>query len=145
MATNKFAGTCKECGEMVMPGKGDLTKEFDNYEDEVVWIVRHTKKSICESVKASSARECSKNNAIGAGLHCIQTHGTRSTKIVDGDTVVYDGRVGYNSVGWLLTRTENTLYLTSRSNLDGHDMSETYIYTGTQSKIEDLLWTMELI
>lgn len=145
MATNKFAGTCKECGEYVAIGKGEISKEFDNYKDEVVWVVRHADKSICATVKTEQVKEQSKSNAINAGINRIKAHGTRLSNVMDGEQVIHDGRNGYNQVGWLLTRTGNTLYLTSRNNLDGMDMSETYIYDGTQSKIEDLLWTMELI
>lgn len=145
MTTNKFAGNCKDCGEHVPAGKGTIAKEFDNYQDEVVWVVRHADKSICANVKAEQAKEQSRSNNISNGIAYIKRNGARSNKIMDGEQVIYDGRKGYNFVGWLLTRTDNTLYLTSRSNLDGTDMSETYILNATQSKIEDLLWTMELI
>lgn len=145
MTTNKFAGTCKDCGEYVAVGKGEISKEFDNYKDEVVWVVRHSDKSVCSSVKAEEAKAASKSSAISMGINWIKNNGVKSEKIQDGAQVVYDGRKGYNSVGWLLTRTENTLYLTSRNNLDGHDCSETYVYAGASSKIEDLFWNMQLI
>ena len=146
MTTNKFAGTCKDCGEYVAVGKGEISKEFDNYQDEVVWVVRHTDKSICAAVKTEQVKEQSKSNAVSTGINYIKSHGMRSKNVVDGDQVIHDGRKGYNQVGWLLTRTGNTLYLTSRNNLDGMDMSETYIYNSNNgSNVEDLLWTMELI
>lgn len=145
MMTNKIAQKCADCGEIVMIGKGTLTREFDNYRDEVVWVVRHTDKSVCQTIKAEQSREQSKSNAITNGISYIQRNGEKSAEITDGKQVIYDGRKGYNQVGWLLTRTDNTLYLTSRNNLDGYDTSETYILNATASKIEDLLWTMELI
>lgn len=146
MATNKFAGTCKDCGEMVMAGKGILSSEWSNYKDDSEWVVRHADKSICAAVKTEQVKDQSKSNAIGTGINYIRSHGMLSKNVVDGDQVIHDGRKGYNQVGWLLTRTGNTLYLTSRNNLDGMDMSETYVYNSDNgSNVDDLLWTMELI
>ena len=145
MTTNKYAQECKNCGEIVLPGKGVLTQEWDNQADDTAWVVRHADKSICQRVKAASAAEASKSNAISNGIEWIKKNGTKSETIQDGKDVIYDGRRGYNSVGWLLTRTANTLYLTSRNSLDGFDMSETYVFSSTDSKIEDLLWTMNLL
>jgi len=144
MTTNKFTGKCQDCGEIVMVGKGILSQEWDNHKDDTAWVVRHADKSICAAVKSEQVKATSKINAISTGIAYIRSHGTRSSNIADGETVIYDGRKGYNQVGYLITRTGNTLYMTSRNNLDGMDMSETYIIDG-QSKIEDLLWTMELI
>lgn len=143
--TNKYAGTCKDCGGHVAVGKGEISKEFDNYKDEVVWVVRHSDKSICSTIKAEEVKAEAKSAAINMGINWIKNNGTKSEKVQDGEAVVYDGRRGYNQVGWLITRTGNTIYLTSRNNLDGQDFSETYVYSGTQGKIEDLLWNMQLI
>lgn len=146
MATNKFAGKCEECGEYVAIGKGEISKEFNNYKDEVVWVVRHSDKSVCSKVKAEEAKEASKSAAISAGINWIKKNATSHTDDVqNGKTTIYDGRKGYNGVGWLLTRTGNTLYLSSENGSDGVRWDETYILNVTQSKIEDLLWTMELI
>jgi len=145
MNTNKYAATCEDCGEHVPAGKGVLSSEWNNHKDDTEWVVRHADKSICAAVTSAQVREHSKHTAITTGINYIKSHGTLSANIMDGETVIYDGRKGYNQVGWLLTRTSNTMYLTSRNNLDGMDMSETYIYETTQSGLDDLLWTMELI
>jgi hypothetical protein len=145
MTTNKRPGTCEECGGLVMTGNGILTQEWSNQDDDMGWVVRHADKSICSVVKSNQIKEQSMKNAISQGINYIKSHGTRLSNVMDGDQVIHDGRKGYNQVGYLLTRTGNTLYLTSRNNLDGYDMSETYSYDGNQTKIEDLLWTMELI
>lgn len=145
MATNKYTSNCKKCGGLVLAGKGILSSEWNNQKDDSEWVVRHADNSICAAVEIEKAKEESKINAISKGINYMQSHGTHSSGVMDGELVIHDSRKGYNQVGWLLTRTNNTMYLTSRNNLDGVDMSETYIYTGTQSKIEDLLWTMELI
>jgi hypothetical protein len=145
MKTNKYAGTCNDCGGVVPAGKGILTSEWNNYKDDTEWVLRHADKSICSAIKADAAQEASKNNAIKTGIAWIKNNAEKSNTIQDGEQVVYDGRTGYNNVGWLLTRTGDTLYLTSRSNLDGHDMSVTYILNVSSGKIDDLLWTMQLI
>lgn len=146
MTTNKFAGTCKECGEYVAIGKGEISKEFDNYKDEVVWVVRHSDKSVCSAVKAEEVKAESKTAAINTGINWIKKNATTHTDDVqNGATTIYDGRKGYNGVGWLLTRTDNTLYLSSENGSDGVQWDETYILNATASKIEDLLWNMQLI
>ncbi len=145
MATNKYAQECKDCGEIVLPGKGILTQEWDNQADDTAWVVRHSDKSICQRVQAAEAAEASKYAAINNGINWIKANGVKSDTIQDGNQIVYDGRHGYNSVGWLLTRTNNTLYLTSRNGSDGVRWDETYTYEASSSKIEDLLWTMNLL
>ena len=130
---------------MVLPGKGNLTQEWDNQADDVAWVVRHADKSICQHVKADQAQEAAKDAAINSGIDWIKNNGRKSENVQDGQQVIYDGRYGYNQVGWLLTRTGNTLYLTSRNNSDGWDMSVTYTFSGSSEKIEDLLWTMNLL
>ena len=145
MTTNKRAQKCEDCGALVMPGKGILTNEWSNYADDTVWVVRHSDKSICQTAKVEQAQEQANNEMISNGINYIKSHGTRSDIVTDGSQVVYDGRRGYNQVGWLLTRTDGTLYLTSRNNLDGWNMSETYVYSGSKMRVDDLLWTMNLI
>ena len=145
MATNKYTQECKDCGEIVLPGKGILSHEWDNQADDMAWVVRHSDKSICQRVQATEASAASKSAAINNGINWLRSNGVKSDEIKDGNQVVYDGRHGYNGVGWLLTRTDNTLYLTSRNGSDGVRFDETYTYTGSGSKIEDLLWTMNLL
>jgi hypothetical protein len=142
--TNKYAGTCQDCGGIVPAGNGILSCEWNNYKDDTEWVVRHADKSTCAAIKQQDANDASKVTAIKTGINWIKANGTKSDKVQDGEQVIYDGRKGYNSVGWLLTRTGNTLYLTSRNNLDGWDTSETYTLETTSAKIEDLLWTMQL-
>lgn len=142
--TNKYAQQCKDCGEMVLPRQGVLTNEWSNQDDEMVWVVRHSDKSICKHVEAEQAQSNANTQALERGINYIKTHGLK-TDIMDGNVIVYDGRHGYNQVGWLLTRTGDTLYLTSRSNLDGMDMSETYTYDRSSGmSVDDLIWTMQL-
>lgn len=129
MMTNKYAQECKDCGEMVRPGKGILTNEWSNQDDDTVWVVRHSDKSICQAVHADRENDAKCADIIGAIINYIKAYGKRS-EIKDGSDVVYDGRKGYNFVGWLITRdSDNTIYLTSRNNLDGFDGSEAYILT----------------
>lgn len=145
MKTNKYAGECKECGGHVAAGKGILTSEWSNYKDDMEWVVRHADKSVCAAVKAKEEKDTTAANAITTGVNWIKANATSHVKDVqNGETVIYDGRRGYNGVGWLLTRTGNTLYLSSENGSDGVRWDETYIYEGTQAKIEDLLWTMML-
>jgi len=141
---NKYAGECRVCGGHVPAGKGIAKLEWSNQDDDTRWFVYHSDPNTCKAVKEQSALDASKSANIQSGIQIIKRDGKRSGVISDGEVIVYDGRKGYNQVGWLLTRTDNTLYLTSRSNLDGHDMSETYIYSGSTSKIDDLLWVMEI-
>jgi hypothetical protein len=143
---NKFVGECKDCGEIVPVGKGILTSEWSNQDDDTVLVVRHADKSICEAVKKAEAKEASKAVAISNGINWIKKNATSHTDDVQkGATTIYDGRKGYNSVGWLLTRTDNTLYLSSENGSDGVRWDETYILNTTASRIDDLLWAMELI
>lgn len=129
MATNKRAQKCEDCGEIVLPGRGILTCEWSNYADDTVWVVRHADKSICKAVEADLQNDQDVRDTISAIINYIKEYGKKSPA-TDGTETVYDGRKGYNSVGWLITRdADNTIYLTSRNNLDGWDMSETYILT----------------
>lgn len=126
MATNKFAQECKDCGGMVPAGKGVLTKEWSNQDDDNVWVVRHADKSICQAVVQADVEDQKRAQTVNAIVAYIKEYGDKAS-VQDGGEVVWDGRHGYNQIGWLLTRDDdNTLYLTSRANLDGHDMSETY-------------------
>ena len=143
MATNKYTANCKECGEIILPGKGILSSEWYNQADDSAWVVRHADKSICQRVKSAAAAEQSASAAIERGIAWIKAHGVKSAA-QDGAQVIWDGRRGYNQTGWLLSRTGNTLYITSRANLDGHDMGETYAYTASADNIDDRLWAMEL-
>lgn len=59
----------------------------------------------------------------------IKEYGDK-VEVQDGQEVIFDGRKGYNQVGWLITKdVDNTIYMTSRGSSDGWDMSETYKLT----------------
>lgn len=128
--TNKYPQECKNCGAIVMPGNGNLNQEWSNYDDEMVWVVRHSDKSICELVASEKATEANRAATVTAIINYIKEYGNRA-EVADGNEVIYDGRKGYNQVGWLITETDGTLYMTSRSNLDGIDMSESYVMPET--------------
>lgn len=130
MATNKFAGTCTRCGEIVRPGAGELYKEFDNHKDEVVWKVRHSDTTICAQVEADQNNDVACNDAYATIVAYIKEFGDKQNAAVYGTETIIDKRRGYNHVGWIVTAdAENTIFLTSQNSLDGFDMSETYTLT----------------
>lgn len=128
--TNKYPGKCTTCGEMVPPGKGELYQAFDGEADDMAWMVRHIDTGVCQSVAAdiATSEQCTQTFATIRGY--IARFGERRQAAERGETVVYDGRHGYNHVGWLITTdAAGALYMTSEGSLDGQDVSETYILT----------------
>lgn len=139
MATNKYSGVCKNCGGHVPAGKGILSHEWSNQDDDIVWVVRHADQSVCAAITAQIEQDAAEQRAALFIVHTVKDLGIKSDTVQDGEQMVIDLRTGYNSVGWLLTRTDNTLYLTSRNNLDGYDMSVTYTFTTPEWHINNLL------
>lgn len=129
MATNKFAQACKDCGEMVMPGAGTLTKEWSNQDDDMVWVVRHSDKSVCNHALQAESETAARKETVAVIIAYIKEYGDK-VEAQDGPEVIFDGRKGYNQVGWLITKdANNTIYMTSRGSSDGWDTSETYKLT----------------
>lgn len=125
---NKYPGKCTTCGEMVPAGMGELYQGWDNQADERVWMVKHIDAGICQAVEADIANDeqCTRTFAMIRGY--IARFGERRQGAQRSATVIYDGRHGYNQVGWLITAdAAGNLYMTSEGNLDGQDVSETYI------------------
>ncbi len=110
-------------------GAGTLTKEWSNQDDDMVWIVRHSDKSICSHVAQAESKAAARKETVAAIIAYIKEYGDK-VEVQDGQEVIFDGRKGYNQVGWLITKdVDNTIYMTSRGSSDGWDMSETYKLT----------------
>ena len=137
--TNKYAGECAICGGHVGAGNGIAYQAWSNEDDDMRWVVKHADAKTCAAVTTEIERESAIHNAALFIISCVKDLGKRSNKIHDGEQTLIDLRKGYNAVGWLLTRTGNTLYLTSRNNLDGYDTSETYTYTLPDWHMNNLL------
>lgn len=136
MTTNRYAQECKNCGEVVLPGKGILTQEWDNQADDMVWVVRHADNNVCQTIARINAEDAQRREIVQAIIAYIKEYG-ELVETTDGPEIIYDGRRGYNQVGWLITRdTTNTIYMTSRCSSDGWSMSETYMLTDSTDEDE---------
>lgn len=142
--TNKFAGTCDKCGENVEVGQGYIGQSWVDDDEKMVWIVWHIDERICQKVKGNEVHQADVAEARRVQINAIKRDGKKLAEVTDGNEVILDMRTGYNQHGWLISRTDNTLYLTSRANLDGHDMSETYKLETTAQRIENIRWMLQI-
>ena len=138
---------CRTCGGYVKPGDGYIIRVYDpllaerkGYEDDMVWVVYHNDKSVCESVKAereirehearnkqeartnlSRLCETSANYVQGTGLH------------PQGEQIFISGRghVIYGGGVWVVLEPNGTHFWYVKNNgADGDSWAGNNVATG---------------
>ena len=128
----KRGGYCGRCGAWAAAGN-DLERVYDAIEDEDVWVVYHTDRSICErNIAEAKAREMARDAFRGA-LRALESRflveGTLPDQAEPRGEVLHDTFSIYGA-GIRFQRDEQTVWYVQANGMDGDDWSRNNCLAG---------------